>query len=407
MKLAKNSFLNIAGYIIPGILSIPILGYMTRELGVEEFGLFTIILALVGYASIFDVGITRSVIREIAIYKNNEEEVLKIISTSALVVLIFGSIASILIIVFSKIISELLKVSPYIVENFHYSLVFLSFSIPLFLLTQIWCSLLEGREEFLKLNIFKTISSTLMVLLPALCLMLDSNLLSAVIGLLISRIISIFLVLWFCKEYLVKLKFYKDVFKRLINFGGWIAVSNIISPIMSYFDRFILANKIGSGLVGFYTGPSEAIARLGILPSAIARTIFPMLVGSKNNKTIKMQAYFIIACLIIPVGVLCIYFSQSILSIWLGKEYGEHSYQIFQILIIGLIVNGFAQVPFASIQAKGFSKVTAYIHLAEFLPYLILLIFMINYFGLIGVAIAWTVRVTIDFLALLFFDNVS
>ena len=78
MKIAKNSFFNIAGYIIPGILSIPILGYMARELGIEEFGLFTIILALVGYASIFDVGITRSVIREIAIFKNNEEEVLKI-----------------------------------------------------------------------------------------------------------------------------------------------------------------------------------------------------------------------------------------------------------------------------------------------------------------------------------------
>ena len=74
MKIAKNSFFNIAGYIIPGILSIPILGYMARELGIEEFGLFTIILALVGYASIFDVGITRSVIREIAIFKNNEKD---------------------------------------------------------------------------------------------------------------------------------------------------------------------------------------------------------------------------------------------------------------------------------------------------------------------------------------------
>ena len=96
MKIAKNSFFNIAGYIIPGILSIPILGYMARELGIEEFGLFTIILALVGYASIFDVGITRSVIREIAIFKNNEEEVLKIISTSALLVLILGVAAGVL-----------------------------------------------------------------------------------------------------------------------------------------------------------------------------------------------------------------------------------------------------------------------------------------------------------------------
>ena len=44
MSIAKNSFFNVAGYIIPGLLSIPILGYMARNLGIEEFGLFTIIL---------------------------------------------------------------------------------------------------------------------------------------------------------------------------------------------------------------------------------------------------------------------------------------------------------------------------------------------------------------------------
>ncbi|WP_180087370.1 flippase [Acinetobacter sp. YH12226] len=406
MKIAKNSFFNIAGYIIPGILSIPILGYMARELGIEEFGLFTIILALVGYASIFDVGITRSVIREIAIFKNNEEEVLKIISTSALLVLILGVVAGVLIIVFSSIISELLKVSSYAVENFQYSLMLLSLSIPLFLLTQIWCSLLEGREEFLKLNIFKTISSTLVVLLPAIGLMLDSSLLSAVIGLLISRVISIILVLWFCKEYIVKLKFHKETFKRLINFGGWIAVSNIISPIMSYFDRFILANKVGSNVVGFYTGPSEAISRIGIFPSAIARTIFPMLSDKEaDNKQIKKISYLLVFLSIVPFGIIAAYFAENILDLWLGSQFALKSTLIFQVLVLGLIFNSIAQVPFTSIQAQGGSKVTAILHLFEVIPYVLLLLYLIQYYGLLGAAWAWTIRMFVDMGLLIFLDQ--
>jgi O-antigen/teichoic acid export membrane protein len=406
MKIAKNSFFNIAGYVIPGILSIPILGYMARELGIEEFGLFTIILALVGYASIFDVGITRSVIREIAIFKNNEEEVLKIISTSALLVLILGVAAGVLIIVFSSIISELLKVSSYAVENFQYSLMLLSLSIPLFLLTQIWCSLLEGREEFLKLNIFKTISSTLVVLLPAIGLMLDSSLLSAVIGLLISRVISIILVLWFCKEYIVKLKFHKDTFKRLINFGGWIAVSNIISPIMSYFDRFILANKVGSNVVGFYTGPSEAISRIGIFPSAIARTIFPMLSDKEaDNKQIKKISYLLVFLSIVPFGIIAAYFAENILDLWLGSQFALKSTIIFQVLVLGLIFNSIAQVPFTSIQAQGGSKITAMLHLFEVVPYVLLLFYLIQYHGLLGAAWAWTIRMFIDMGLLIFIDQ--
>lgn len=406
MKIAKNSFFNIAGYVIPGILSIPILGYMARELGIEEFGLFTIILALVGYASIFDVGITRSVIREIAIFKNNEEEVLKIISTSALLVLILGVAAGVLVIVFSDIISELLKVSPYAVENFKYSLILLSLSIPLFLLTQIWCSLLEGREEFLKLNIFKTISSTLVVLLPAIGLMLDSSLLSAVIGLLISRVISIILVLWFCKEYIVKLKFHKETFKRLINFGGWIAVSNIISPIMSYFDRFILANKVGSNVVGFYTGPSEAISRIGIFPSAIARTIFPMLSDKEaDKKQIKKISYLLVFLSIVPFGIIAAYFAENILNIWLGSQFALKSTLIFQVLILGLIFNSIAQVPFTSIQAQGGSRITAMLHLFEVVPYVLLLLYLIQYYGLFGAAWAWTIRMFVDMGLLIFLDQ--
>ena len=406
MKIAKNSFFNIAGYIIPGILSIPILGYMARELGIEEFGLFTIILALVGYASIFDVGITRSVIREIAIFKKNEEEVLKIISTSALLVLILGVAAGVLIIVFSSIISELLKVSSYAVENFKYSLMLLSLSIPLFLLTQIWCSLLEGREEFLKLNIFKTISSTLVVLLPAIGLMLDSSLLSAVMGLLISRVISLILVLWFCKEYIVKLKFYKDTFKRLINFGGWIAVSNIISPIMSYFDRFILANKVGSNVVGFYTGPSEAISRIGIFPSAIARTIFPMLSDKEaDKKQIKKISYLLVFLSIVPFGIIAAYFAENILNIWLGSQFALKSTLIFQVLILGLIFNSIAQVPFTSIQAQGGSRITAMLHLFEVVPYVLLLLYLIQYYGLFGAAWAWTIRMFVDMGLLIFLDQ--
>lgn len=406
MKIAKNSFFNIAGYIIPGILSIPILGYMARELGIEEFGLFTIILALVGYASIFDVGITRSVIREIAIFKNNEEEVLKIISTSALLVLILGVAAGVLIIVFSSIISELLKVSSYVVEAFQYSLILLSLSIPLFLLTQIWCSLLEGREEFLKLNIFKTISSTLVVLLPAIGLMLDSSLLSAVIGLLISRVISIILVLWFCKEYIVKLKFHKDTFKRLINFGGWIAVSNIISPIMSYFDRFILANKLGSNVVGFYTGPSEAISRIGIFPSAIARTIFPMLSNKEaDKKQIKKISYLLVFLSIVPFGIIAAYFAENILDLWLGSQFALRSTMIFQVLVLGLIFNSIAQVPFTSIQAQGGSRITAMLHLFEVVPYVLLLLYLIQYYGLLGAAWAWTIRMFIDMGLLIFIDQ--
>lgn len=408
MSIAKNSFFNIAGYLIPGLLSVPILGYMARELGIEEFGLFTLILSIVGYASIFDIGITRSVIREIAIYKHNKQEIIKILSTSTLIILLLGVLAAFLIIMFNTQITNLLKVSTNIKEEFNRCLIIMSLSIPSFLVTQVWCSLLEGKEEFLKLNIYKSISSTLVILLPAIGLFWGHSLTYVIIGLLISRFISMFLIFQFCKGYRFVIKFDKLVFSRLITFGGWIAVSNIVSPIMSYFDRFILANRMGSDIVGFYTGPSEAIARIGIFPSAIARTIFPMLSSNRvDSFKIKRYSYILIIISVVPFALFFAGFAEEILTIWLGDSFASKSSLVFQILTLGLMFNSIAQVPFASIQASGNSKVTALLHLIECLPYLILLWWLITNYGIVGAAWAWTIRMFVDMILLITMDNIK
>lgn len=408
MSIAKNSFFNVAGYLIPGLLSIPILGYMARELGIEEFGLFTLILSIVGYASIFDIGITRSVIREIAIYKHNKKEVIKILSTSTLIILLLGILAAFLIIIFNIQITNLLKVSANIKDEFNLCLIIMSLSIPFFLVTQVWCSLLEGKEEFLKLNIYKSISSTLVILLPAIGLFWGQSLTYVIIGLLISRIIAMLLIFKFCKGYRFVITFDKLVFNRLITFGGWIAISNIISPIMSYFDRFILANRMGSDVVGFYTGPSEAIARIGIFPSAIARTIFPMLSSNQMDSfKIKKISYVLIIISVVPFALFFAGFAEEILSLWLGDSFALKSSSVFQILILGLVFNSVAQVPFASIQASGNSKATALLHLIECLPYIVLLWWLITHYGIIGAAWAWTIRMLIDMILLIIIDNLK
>lgn len=406
MTIIKNSVLNVLGYLLPGIISIPVLGYTARVLGVEQFGYFSIILSVVGYASIFDIGITRSIIREVAIYRENNTELLKIISTSLITVLCLGILASMLVSIFSSSITSSLKVNPAFFHNFVTGIIISSICIPLFLITQVWISVLEGKEQFLQLNIYKTISGTATVLLPAFFLFCKTSFISAIIGLLASRIFALLLILFYTKEYKIQIKFYTDVFKRLINFGGWIAISNIISPIMSYFDRFILSNRLGSSLVGYYTAPSEAVAKISILPNAVARTIFPILSNQRTEKSnVKKTAYFIILLCLLPISGFFAYFAYDILSIWLGVEYAEKSTVIFQVLIFGLLVNSLAQVPFSSIQAKGKSNVTAYIHLIELIPYLMLLFYMIKNYGLVGAAWAWTIRVTFDLIALIFLDK--
>jgi len=56
----KGTFLNLIGLVIPSVIAIPAMAVMARMLGVEKFGLFMLAFSLLGYASIFDGGLTRA-----------------------------------------------------------------------------------------------------------------------------------------------------------------------------------------------------------------------------------------------------------------------------------------------------------------------------------------------------------
>ncbi len=63
MSMIKNSTWNILGVVIPSAIALPTMGVLSRLLGVEQFGLFTLAFAIVGYATLFDAGLSRAVIR--------------------------------------------------------------------------------------------------------------------------------------------------------------------------------------------------------------------------------------------------------------------------------------------------------------------------------------------------------
>ncbi|VXA57017.1 putative O-antigen transporter [Acinetobacter proteolyticus] len=405
MSLIKNSIYNIAGFAIPTIIAIPALGVLARQLGLENFGLFTLAFAVVGYASIFDGGLTRAVIREIAIFRDDLEKQKQIFSTASIVVLILGLIASCFLYFGATSLIKLLKVSDGNLIDAKVAFQLLAFIMPIYLLNQIWLAYLEGLEKFGNINIQRTISSSVLALLPLIFCLIDATLVNAIWGLVIGRIFSLLLTFFVCKKMIINsgLGFYEPVFKRLVAFGGWLTLSNIISPIMVYFDRFVISNIMGASKIAFYTAPAEGVARLGNIPFALARALFPKLSNSQDpveKKRLEQQSYFLVSLVCLPIVILGILLSDFIMTIWMGAEYAGTSANVFKILLIGFLFNALAQIPYALLQSQGKAKTTALVHLSEVLPYLLLLFFLTFHYGVIGTAIAWSVRTFIDLIIL-------
>ncbi|EFK4521440.1 O177 family O-antigen flippase, partial [Escherichia coli] len=295
-------------------------------------------------------------------------------------------------------------------EDANIALKILSLSIPLLLLNQLWVSVFEGEEKFGLINIQKTISNTCIVALPAVSILIESSLTYAVSGLVVGRVISLILSFLFLRKEIVAsgIRFHTIVMKRLIMFGSWMTFSNIISPMMVYFDRFIISNILGAKNVGFYTAPAEIISRMSIIPTSVSRALFPRLSNMSDFKKFKCELLFSYAIMIsicVPIVLFLLLFSDGIMYYWLGPQYYLKSSSIFSVLLIGFFFNSLAQLPFSAIQSLGNSKITALLHGFEIIPYLIILYILTSHFGIVGTAYAWTLRVMFDFIALYFLSS--
>jgi len=406
MGLIKNSVWNLAGYVIPTAIAIPAMGYLARVLGVELFGVYTLAIAIVGYAGIFDIGLTRAIVREIAVYRGNVDERKKIISTATIFLFLFSVAGAIVISLSTPKIISLLNITAANHKDVQSSIQILVWTIPAFLLNQLWMSILEGDERFAILNIQRSFGSSIIAGLPALFVLASPSLYSAILGLAVGRLLSLIIAFVIVRNEIINAGFifYRETFRRMIFFGGWITVSNIISPVMVYFDRFVISGSLGADKVGYYTAPSEIVSRLGLIPGALSRAVFPKLSAAKTYDELKKNikfAYLVMGLGCLPLVVVLILLAKIIMHLWLGEEYALHSQTIFQILLVGFFFNSIAQIPFTVIQSLGKAKYTAFLHCLEVVPYLALLYFLVNSYGVLGAAYAWTIRVFVDCLLLI------
>lgn len=75
ISLAKNTLINFAGFVLPlavGLITIPLI---VSGFGVERFGLLTLAWAIIGYFSLFDLGLGRAIIRRHGAGRNDRETV--------------------------------------------------------------------------------------------------------------------------------------------------------------------------------------------------------------------------------------------------------------------------------------------------------------------------------------------
>lgn len=417
MLLTRNWVLNLVGWILPLSVALFAIPYVVRGLGAERFGVLSVASALLGYFGIFDLGLGRATTKFVAesLARREPERLPQVVWTSLWTQVLLGVVGTLITVSLVPIaVDRYLKISPGLVADTKTSLIVLSLSLTVVLIGNALRGVLEAGQMFDIVNYVKVPTNTSMFLLPAVGVFFRLSLAGIIWLLVAARIVATIAYLVASLRCFPALRGqylpHRASMRPLLVYGGWVTISNFITPLLAYIDRFFIGSLVSMGAVGYYSAPYEAINRAWVVPATLAATLFPAFTnldtGGARNRLEELCARSLKSLLLISAPTLLILalFAKQTMRVWLGPDFASQSTLTLQILALGMLVGSIALVPFSLLQGVGRPDLTGIFSVIEFLFQIVCCWFLVRRFGIAGAALAWALKALLD--ALLMFGSV-
>lgn len=408
-RVARNAVLNVAGQTLQLLAGLAVVPFLVRGLGPSAFGAFQLIWVVLGYVALVDFGLGRATTRFVAdaLGRDAASDIPEIVWTAATLQLMMGLLGAALLVAASgPLTRHALEVPADLTLEVITSLRWMALALPAVLLSASFSGVLEAHQRFDLVNAVRIPSGLATLIAPLIALAYDAGLVGVVCGVVIARYFTAAAYALTCRWMLPDLRgLHPPSVRRLrmlLGFGGWVTVSNVISPLLAYLDRFMIGARLGLQAVAHYTAPFDAVTRAAIVPSSLAQALFPTfssLHASDDGERASRFAAGGVRVLATTMGALVaavIIGANAGLELWLGPAFADAGALPLRILAIGVLANALAQIPYALLQGAGRADLTAAIHLAELPAYTLLLWILTTRYGIAGAAVAWSVRCSAD-----------
>jgi len=413
VSIARGSLLNLAGHVAPLAAAVVAVPLLIERLSPEKFGFLSLAWVIVGYFSLFDLGLGRTLTRLIAEHTgtSREKDLPGLVRTALIVLACVGCAASLALFFLAPwLCASVLKLPLALQAQASSALQVLAWCLPFVTLTSAMRGMLEAGQKFGWVNGLRIPMGVLLFLLPVWISQYSTNLVDLCKGIAFLRIAATLAHGYLCMklfpQFMLAARTGYQHIRQLLADGSWLTLSNVIGPMMVYLDRFIIASMVSVVAVAYYTAPFEVVTRLWLLPAALTGALFPVFAAQHQTRPAEVRRLYrkafrwlfaTMSVLAAAVGMGAPYW----LGAWLGSAYAQEGLLAAQILTLGVFVNSLGYLPLCLLQASGHADASAKLHLAEIPLYVIALILLVSQYGIEGAAAAWAGRCLLDTVCLM------
>lgn len=410
--LSRNLIINSIGNLIPLFVTLILLPILVRVMGPQRYGFMSILMLFTGYLSLFDFGIGKAANNLIYNYKDHEDSggPLVIFWETVILEIIIGTGLAILIIVFAPIFfKEISQITATDDLSLTRSLYIVAGSAPAITMLSGIRGTLAADRRFDLINLGRipgpilTYGGAIFVAIYAHSYIVLACLLTTIqYILLFQNLLTLFSIYGFPQ--LTHHNLWKrNTYTNLLGYGFWIMLSDMAAPITLYMERFTIAGILSLTALGLYAPVNAVITKIAIIPVATSAVLFSEISSlgtlgyAKKAGAVIASTIKYIFVILTPIIAAMITFGGPAIGLWLGGGYENLNEAIVPVLAVGALFNGLAHIPYTVLRAAGRARVTARMHLAELPVYLLVLYLLIAHIGLVGAALAWSVKAAAEF----------
>ena len=409
LTIARSAFWNITGRAGPMVVALIATPFLVADLGPTRWGLFALALSLIGIFGIFDFGIGRALTKLLAerLAVGDIDDAAAMTRTGLVLLTLLGVVGAVVLAALAHLwVDHGLHVTPAERHEVLCALYVLCLAVPFVILNAALWGVISAFQKFKAANLVNMPILAFYYLGPLLVLRMVDSLVAVMAVLVACRIVMTVCYWRICIHEMPSLVGAKADWRHaraLGKLGGWMTVSNLAWPVLTYIDRFLVASVLSAAAAGYYATPSDLLGRFSLVSVAVMNTAFPAMAASFRTdpahaaRLVRRSILAIAAILFVP-SLVAAAFSHEILRLWVGDDFAAHAAPVMRWLALAVILGAADSVVSGFIDSIGRPDVNAKFSLAELALYAPLLFVLLKWFGIEGAAVAWALRVGVDLL---------
>lgn len=400
--MVRNIFSNWLGFFFRGVISFALTPFLIRHLGDFQFGMWILVMSLIDYSGLLDLGIRPTLHRYVAKLSGaNARRDLNEVTASALAIsCVTGVVAVLITLVCVPMVPVLFGISGTAAVTFRWVLLLLGLNVAILFPAGVLGAYLCGVQRFDLVNLIVVLTTALRAIFIVVIVKLGHGIVGVAFGMLMASFITLFLhyvVVRRCDPQ-VSLNLRQANWPRVRELGGfsfYVVLNSAGDYLRFYTDSIVIARFLTIALITPFSVAGRLMEYFRTIINGLASPLVPKMsemIGRGRPQEVVflfLKGTRLAALLSGFIGAMLCLNGKGLLHFWVGQRF-ESSYYVLLVLTIGYVVT-LSQLPSnVAIYAFARHQLLGWWTLVEGAMNLVLSIYWGRKFGLLGVALGTT-----------------